>query len=112
MPGAMVRTSPSAAASRAAASDAYSPVRRRHREVPVCVTWTVPCAMALLCPHLVVLMAAAPYGRRCRVRARARPLGLPVRVPASLRVPDVRPSAGCRRKRFGRSTVACAPGVG
>jgi len=32
-------------------------VRRRHREVPVCVTWTVPCAMALLCPHLVVLMA-------------------------------------------------------
>ena len=25
-------------------------VRRRHRDVPVCVTWTVPCAMALLCP--------------------------------------------------------------
>ena len=45
---------PSPAASRAAASDAYSPVRRRHREVPVCVTWTVPCAMALSCPHLVV----------------------------------------------------------
>lgn len=33
--------------------EAYSPVRRRHRDVPVCVTWTVPCAMALLCPHLV-----------------------------------------------------------
>lgn len=40
--------------------EAYSPVRRRHRDVPVCVTWTVPCAMALLCPHLVLCDASGP----------------------------------------------------
>ncbi|GGR56851.1 hypothetical protein GCM10010282_57460 [Streptomyces roseolus] len=28
-------------------------MRRRHRDVPVCVTWTVPCAMGVLCPRLV-----------------------------------------------------------
>ncbi|ESU46268.1 hypothetical protein P376_5754 [Streptomyces sp. HCCB10043] len=35
-------------------------MRRRHRDVPVCVTWTVPCAMALLCPHLVLCAASGP----------------------------------------------------
>lgn len=48
--------------------EAYSPVRRRHREVPVCVTWTVPCAMVLLCPHLVY---AGPAD--CRRRSPAGP---------------------------------------
>ncbi len=68
VPGATVRMSPSAAASRAAVREAYSPVRRRHREVPVCVTWTVPCAMVLLCPHLVY---AGPAD--CRRRSPAGP---------------------------------------
>ncbi len=56
VPAGTVSTSPSPAASRAAASVLYSPVRRRHRDVPECVTWTEPCAMALSCPHLVRLL--------------------------------------------------------
>ena len=58
VPAGTVSTSPSPAASRAAASELYSPVRRRQRDVPECVTWTEPCAMALSCPHLVRLLSA------------------------------------------------------
>ncbi len=122
VPGATVRTSPSPAASRAAASEAYSPVRRRHRDVPVCVTWTVPCAMALLCPHLVVLMARSPPGAPAGrgEGARAQPFG-PSRSPTlSTALEQGTPSVsaparpygslarGLSAEQFGRSTVACA----
>ncbi len=42
VPGAMDSTSPSPATASAAVSVGYSPERRRHREAPPCVTWTVP----------------------------------------------------------------------
>ncbi|GHG10891.1 hypothetical protein GCM10017667_49610 [Streptomyces filamentosus] len=54
-------------------------MRRRHRDVPVCVTWTVPCAMGVLCPRLV----RSPLTRIQDLGSEILDLGFWIRDPGS-----------------------------
>ncbi|GAA2252221.1 hypothetical protein GCM10010232_45620 [Streptomyces amakusaensis] len=86
-------------------------MRRRHRDVPVWVTWTVPCAIVLLCPHLVICFRRAsekgdaPLGPA--LRSVPGPPGIRRVCPEDLPHPDggLRGLSAPPRER-GRTTVA------